>query len=212
MATNTSYVRQLRNRLSLTSTQRAVLMGSLLGDGSLVGNMGTDVDTWNTNYRFQVVHSTEKEEYVLWKYRIFREWVLSPPRYQSVNNSLRFRTISHPEFTELRSMFYDSRGKKIIAPRIAQLISDPLSLAVWFMDDGAKLKRHGYTLNSQSFSLRDNLRLKRLLEEVFGLVVSLHRDKKYHRLYIRRISLQRFNELVIKFILPCMRYKLLPTP
>lgn len=64
---------------SLTSRQHAVLVGSLLGDGTL-RKQGT-----RTNALFEVNHSFEFREYVDWRWQQFREYVPTPPKARKGN-------------------------------------------------------------------------------------------------------------------------------
>ena len=85
---------------------------------------------------------------------------------------------------------------------------NPLSLAIWFMDDGTKGPSGGYTLNTQSFSYKENEYLRSILEKKFSLIVSIHKDKKWWRLFINPKSRFLFENLIDSYIHPLMRYKL----
>jgi len=201
--TNSREIRNLRASLKLSDRQKRILIGSLLGDGCLTPNQ------WNKNYRFQVEQNESRSGYVNWLYKEFQEWILSKPAYLFSRNSLRFRTISHLELTEMHNVFYSGR-KKILPKNIKKLLNDPLSLAVWAMDDGCLMTRgDGFTFNTQSFSKEENEKLRECLVENFGLsYTSLHRDKNKFRLYIRIRSLNRLRELIKAYILPEFIYKL----
>lgn len=195
-------IRILQKRLALTSFQKEILIGTILGDGCLA------VNAHGRNFRLHVEHMAKHHTYVQWKYQIFKEWTLSPPIFLDRTNSWKFRTISHPSFTELHKMFYRDR-KKIIPEEIDNLLKSSLSLAVWFMDDGA-LGPHkkGLTLNTQSFSKKDNQKLMNCLKKNFQLNVTLHRDKNNWRIYILPSSTTQFRELTGKLILPEFKYKI----
>jgi hypothetical protein len=103
--TYSAEIRNLKTRLRLNERQKAVLVGGLLGDSHLAEN-------WSkTNYRLKIGQSKEQEEYVLWKYRMFRDWVLTEPKTHVSTNSVRFGTISHPELTYFHNIFYTGRKK-----------------------------------------------------------------------------------------------------
>ena len=201
MANNSRTTRELRKRLSLSDIQKATLIGSLLGDGYLSGSLRDRI-----NYRLEINHSVKQREYVLWKYEIFSEWILSLPKYRSKTRSLRLRTISHPELTFFHELFY-SDGRKIIPNNIGAILRDPLTLAVWFMDDGTRIKDYGVTINSQSFNETENNLLQKVLLKNFGISSSLHNDKGNKRLYIGRHSVENFIKIVNPFVLPSMKYK-----
>src|SRR3989344_6396114 len=123
--TNSTFHRELRKRLFLTELQRKVLLGALMGDGCLIENSS------KSNYRLQIEHSIREKDYVFWKYEVFKNFVLTPPRYLSRTNSWKFRTVSFAGFTEFQRMFYQERRK--ILPANIQFLNDPVTIAVWFM-------------------------------------------------------------------------------
>lgn len=205
---NTNQVRLKRKYLTLSDVQRQVLIGLILGDGCLIRNK-TD-----KNFRLQVEQSNRNREYVDWLYSIFQDWTLSPPRYVKQHDSWRFRTIVHPELTEIRRLFY--RGnRKIIPIKIKGIFKFPLSLAVWFMDDGNGRKdARVYGISTHSFSIEENEILVHCLKDNFDIASKLHRDghgDKY-RLYIPASSSRKFEKLILPYILPSMKNKLPLTP
>ena len=78
---NSHFHRELRKSLSLSAVQKSALLGSLLGDGCLITNPSM------TNYRLQIEQSDKQKEYIFWKYEIFKNFVLSPPKYLPRTNS-----------------------------------------------------------------------------------------------------------------------------
>lgn len=189
---------------SLTTVQHAILVGSLLGDGTL-RKQGT-----RTNALFEVNHSYRFKVYVDWKWRHFHEYVLTPPKSRPGNGArvaYRFTTRSLPTFTDYYQWFYKD-GKKCI-PR--DLILDLIALAVWFMDDGSRSRTACY-LNTQQFSLEDQKFLQDLLLKTFGVRSALNRDKKYYRVRITTESTKTIAELIRPHVLPCFRYKLNDDP
>jgi len=203
--TYSTEIRSLKKRLTLSSYQRSIVIGSLLGDGSLVPN-------WSkTNFSLQIAHSIKQEAYVLWKYQILKDWILSKPRYYHRNKSITIKTISHPEITELATFFYPN-GKKMIPSNIKELINSPVILAIWFMDDGNVIRRngivYGYHLNTQSFNKSENIILSRLLNDMYGVENMLELNHGRYRLRImRKQSRIKFQEIIGKYILPEMKYK-----
>ena len=145
-----------------------------------------------------------------WLYGQFREFVLTPPRTRKCNGNriaYRFVTRSLPEFTPYFHEFYEL-GKKAVP----DVELSPLTLAVWFMDDGCRSRRAVY-LNTQQFDLGSQERLLRLLMEQWQISGSLNRDKAYHRIRISVEGTKRFVQLVEPYLLGSFRYKLpLVTP
>lgn len=195
-------IRELQEKLRLSLLQKEVLIGTLLGDGHLASN------AYGKNYRLQIVHMDKHKGYVDWKYKIFEDWCLSKPKFQKMTNSWRFRTISHPDFTEFQKLFYSNKNK-ILPEELDKILNSPITLAVWFMDDGALGPgREGLTLNTQSFTKKENRKLMECLKINFGLKTSLHRDKGKWRLYILSASAPKFKLMIDEFVLPEFKYKL----
>jgi len=205
-ATNSKAIRILRESLTLSRTQREVVIGSLLGDGCLVAN------SWGKNYRLKMQQCDKQKEYLFWKYKILKEFVLSPPTYQKHTKSWQFRTISHPEFTKLRNEFYPD-GRKVIPDAINDVLKSPLSIAIWYMDDGAlHTRKDTFILNTQSFSREDNGKLQKCLKDNFNISANLNRDKVYWRIYVQKNSAKHFENMVKEHIAALMSEKLLVAP
>lgn len=203
---NTKAVREIRKKLKFSEIQKIVLIGLILGDGCLSENM------WKKSYRLQIEQENAKYDYVFWLYKIFEKWVLSPPKYLQGHRSWRFRTISHPEITEFHRIFYRHR-KKIIPINIEKILTSPISLAVWFMDDGNGRKdARVYGISTHAFSRKENKFLIQCLGKNFGLKCKIHCDGKDNRIYIPRESADKFEKLILPHIIPSMKYKFPLTP
>ena len=202
--TYSTEIRNLKKRLKLSDFQRSVVIGSLLGDGCLCEN-------WSkTNFRFKVEHSPKQSAYVVWKYRALSEWVLTKPRM--TKTSVGFRTVSHPEFTELRKAFYKN-STKVVPRQIDEFLKKPLIMAVWFMDDGNAIFRngrvYGYHLNTQSFTKAENERLAKSLKRIYAIEANLEKNHGKWRLRIMKEgSRSRFVKLIKKFIVKDLSYKI----
>src|SRR5262249_51147929 len=87
---------------SLTPTQHAVLVGSLLGDGTLRRQAN------KRNALLEVNHTYEFRDYVDWKWFHFRDYILTPPKPRRGNGArvaYRFTTRSLPVFTRYFEWF-----------------------------------------------------------------------------------------------------------
>lgn len=202
---NKKYNRNKGNTVgSLTSIQQAILVGSLLGDGTLRRQNN------RLNALFEANHAYKHKAYVDWKWQHFHEYVLSSPKARlgkGTRIAYRFTTRSLPMFTAYHTQFY-GRGKKYIP---ADLQIDPLSLAVWFMDDGTRI-RSAFYLNTQQFTLQEQQFLQVLLLKTFGFSSALNRDKQYFRIRISTESSKIMQKIIEPYIVPCMRYKLINDP
>ena len=190
--TNSKWLKEYKSKLFLTDLQKEVLIGTLLGDGSI------KISVSGKAARLQICHSFDYKEYVFWKKSIFKEWVLSGPKYYKVNNSLIFRT-----------MFYINKVK-IIPKDINNILKSDLSLAVWFMDDGNGYRKNdAFRLSTYAFRYNGNLLLQKCLLKNFGIKTSLIKDSKGYQIYIPITGgvSDRFKKLIYKYIIPKMRYK-----
>lgn len=193
----------MRKSIQLTEQQYTFLIGTMLGDGSLV-----EIRSKN-NLRLKIQHGDKQSDYVFWKYEMMKSLVLSPPVFEQRTNSWQFRTISHPSLTKLGDLFYKDR-KKIVPPSINQLLTEPMSLAVWFMDDGSKNRNDGLILNTQCFTKHETELLRECLKKNFGIEhISLQADKNGWRLYIQKASTTLMTNIMRPFILPSMMYKMI---
>ena len=182
---------------SLTEKQQALIIGCLLGDGAM---------RCKTNALLEINHAIRQRRYVDWKYSALRDLVATPPRSRRSGyrrTAYRFTTKSLPVLTNIYRQFY--RNDKKIIPE--NLVLHPLSLSVWFMDDGTKSYRAVY-LNTQRFTMQNQKYLIELLRKQHQIKASLNRDKIYYRLRIVVESIGRFKSIIKPYILPMFSYKL----
>ena len=186
---------------SLTSIQKSIIIGSILGDGSLRKAQR------RRNALLEVNHSFSSKKYVDWKYQHLKNLVITPPKKRKNNEkriAYRFTTRSLPEITQFYEKFYKD-GKKII---FKSIILNPLIMAVWFMDDGNKTYNALY-LNTQQFDLDSQHELINQLFNQWNIKSTLNKDKIYHRIRIRTSSTPRFKKIIKSFVLPMFYYKLM---
>jgi recombination protein RecA len=159
-----------------------------------------------THAYLKIGHSIKQKDYVDWKYSFLSSFVSTKPSSYKGNGTrmgYRFWTRSLPVFTEYYREFYVQKLKTI--PNCLSLT--PLSLAVWYMDDGSQNRKSLY-FNTQQFTYEEQLRLLNILKLQFGLKGSLNRDKQYFRIRLFQESAQRCKTLIKPFIPACMVYKL----
>ncbi len=205
-------LQKYKKSLKLNQTQISVLIGSILGDGTL------RVPKNAINANFKTEQGLKQKDYVFWKYEVFKEWVLTPPkislRYDEkrvpYEKSWWFRTISHPKLTLFHKMFYKN-GVKVIPKQIIDLL-DHLALAVWIMDDGS-LSRNKIDISTYSFKLEEIKLLQSALLKKFALETNFYKDRdKGFRMYFRKTETAKLIPLISKFIIPNLAYKILVTP
>jgi len=189
---------------SLNQLQRSVLIGTILGDGYI------RIIPGRKNAFLEVNHTIDQKEYVDWKYKIFKDFVKSPPksrRGKGNRTAYRFFTRQHPDITQVMNTFYDNKIKCI--PKDFEI--DPIVLAVWFMDDGSKCRESDVYINTQQFDIVSQNRLIEALNK-YNLEAKLNRDKHYFRIRFLKSSLKKFNQIIKPYIIPEMKYKLIYDP
>lgn len=102
--------------------QFQVMLGSLLGDGRLVGLPRAR--------RLRIAHREDRSHYVRWKYERLGPLAADPPRMSE--DAVSFDTIAHPIFDDLVPLFNGARGRQ----RVMRELLAPLGLAVWMCDNG----------------------------------------------------------------------------
>jgi hypothetical protein len=200
-------IEEYKKTLKLTSKQREILVGLILGDGHL--------ETLNNGktYRLKIEHSLKQKEYLDWLYSNFKEWINKTPEVRKrislgkIIETYGFTTYSSGILRFYGQQFYFN-GKKII-PKIINKIITPQSLAIWFMDDGSiKSKKHKTLLiHTQGYSKNDLELIIKVLKNKFGLKVGLQKQYDKWRLYIFSESVNDFKKIISPYILPSMQYK-----
>ena len=199
----------IKKSLALTSQQRALIIGSLLGDGTMRLGKGA------VNANFKVEHGLMQKEYVEWKYQILKPLVFTEPkisyRYRDNNEKYKkswwFRTVRHPILTEMYKRFYMGNeyrtGKKIITKEIKNDLN-PLALAVWVMDDGSYSKKK-IDISTYAFSLSEIEILQKCLKKIFDVDAKYYRDRdKGYRMYCNQRETEKLVKIIRPYIIPSM--------
>lgn len=189
---------------SLTKFERQIIVGSLLGDGYM------RIIPGRSNAFLEVNHSIKARAYVDYKFESLKRLCESPPKERSINEgriAYRFFTKQHKALTDLYHQFYQ-HGRKTIS---AGLVLDPVTLAVWYMDDGSKSRDCDVYLNTQQFSVKDQKRLLHCLR-LLGIQARLNKDKHYFRIRIMKGSINIFMKMISPHVINSMKYKLVITP
>lgn len=220
--TNTRERREYLDGLSLTQDQREIIIGVMLGDGSM------ECGTSGKTARLTIEQSKSVHQgYFEHLYELFPGWFPSKAKdvertstkvnpdtgENNTNTNLNARTSYHRDFAEFYHLFYKD-NKKIIPINISDYLT-PKSIAYWYMDDGA-LKgsdRLGKYLHTEGFEVEQLPILQAALLK-FNVKTSLHSKGKNGKvqkaIYIGADHDPIFSELIRPYIIPCMYYKLIP--
>lgn len=202
-------IEQYKQKLKLTQRQKEILIGKILGDGHLETTNG------GKTYKLRVEHSYKQKEYVLWFYGEFKEWILTKPqkKKQIVNGKVYYKywvnTLATGSLRFYGHQFY--LGKTKIVPKQIQRWLTPLSLAVWFMDDGSiKSKNHkARILNTQGYSKREVVTLITALKNKFEINCKLRKQKEGYQIMILAESADKFARIIKRNVLKTFDYKLI---
>lgn len=178
---NIELYKDLRS-LSLSKIQRDLLVGSILGDGSLRIPRGA------RNAYFSERHSKSQLEYLMWKKDVLYPFVpsdlsLEPGGNHSISgvdcivqDSYKLKMVTHPTSTELYNVFYRGNGNKIIPPGIKDYLND-FVIAVWFCDDGC-LHNGRFDIHTESFSYEEQELLICALKQHCNCKISIY-NRRY---------------------------------
>lgn len=202
---NTKEIREKKKNLELSKRQRELVVGLLLGDGHLETQNG------GRTYRLKVEHGSAQREYLGWLANEFQDWILSGwyEKRKGPKVVYGFTTMSHPSLRFYGAQFYQN-GKKRIPPLIKKLMS-PLSLAIWFLDDGsAKSSKHrSLVIHSLGYTHKDLEVVQDALKR-FGIESTQHKQRNdTFRLYFPYESARIIANFVRPILLevPSLAYK-----
>jgi hypothetical protein len=177
------------NKPPLTERQKSIVIGSMLGDGSLHRDRGYG------NSLFEKKQCLKHKEYLDWHIDefgvyakplsdVFMDVNIAEHNHRIVAipcerylQGYKFETITNPVWSQLELIWYkrngdgsyvlDNNGRriKIIPSSLVEL--DDLALAVWFCDDGTNwVKTRRGWLFTQSFSINEAERLVVILSNL----------------------------------------------
>ena len=202
-------IEDYKRTLELSSLQREVLVGLLLGDACLETQNG------GRTYRLKIEQCARQQAYIDHLYSLFHEWVLTPPGARlkrasngSVTTNFAFQTVSHPALRFYAQQFYADGRKRV--PGLVHHWLTPRGLSYWFMDDGSlkSSQSKGVILNTHCFEQQDVDVLAKTLRDLFGLQVTPRRQPDGVQLYVSGRSFEIFSAMVDPYVIPEMRYKL----
>ena len=163
--------------------------------------------------RLFLKQSLARIEYLLFVFMILQHYCKSYPKLGVAKLDrknfpfLNFSTRSLVCFTELYSLFY-FEGKKVIPHNIFELLTIE-GLAHWICGDGSFVKGGGLYLNTQSFTVIENVQLINVLIIKFNCKCSIHMQRGLPVIYISSHSMRKLEPLLKPFIPRSMFKKLI---
>ena len=196
--------------MELTKRQADVLVGTILGDGFLQ-------KTGEKNARLRLEHGSKQKDYVLWKGNVFGRLFQGEPSHLERIHPIskekykycRWQSSAAPAFGKWRKYFYP-RGKKIIPSDLGNFLTHPITLAVWYMDDGYfnKIDRNSFIYLGRV--TRDEAEiLQKAIKKNFGIEATVYDKKnKGFALFFGAIETKKLQTLIRPFIIESLQYKL----
>jgi len=191
--------------------QKSMIIGMILGDAFLQ-------KTGEKNARIRLEHSEKQKDYLVWKASFFPEFFQGKPSflerfnsyYQKTYRYVRWQSTASPEIGKMRKLFYE-QGRKKIPDNLPLIFDNPLTLAIWYMDDGYLYHRDKMIyIYLPQYTPREQKILLETLKLNFGLKPILKTKKKRNQVLIFPVEeTKKFLSLVKSFIISSMRYKLL---
>jgi recombination protein RecA len=187
---------------AVSQDQMQLILGSVLGDGSLRRVAAHSV-------KFRVGHGVDQREYLEWKHEVLAPFVHG---FAPVGNGIGFDSIPMQQLVSLYETIYTGNGGKCrVSEDIASAL-DARAIAVWYADDGtfsgsyerwghgkAEIAAPGFDRDSRELLARrcEELGMGRPTASDRGLLFSGERTKRLH-------------ERIASHIHPSIAYKLHP--
>ncbi|MBV9313018.1 MAG: hypothetical protein JO100_04600 [Pseudonocardia sp.] len=200
----------------LSAQQREVVLGALMGDAALSpGRLPGSLDT-----RFRMGRGVKRLDYLDWKSSLFVN--IDQSRSTNVKGAGFVDLTPLPELAELREAVYLGDGRKHLSWEYLKALT-PLSLAIWYCDDGLFSKRaKGARECTGDGSGRSEIyvevmspgsreRLVEHLADTFNLRPKLAQRgaRRAAVLTFSKDETTKLHELIAPYVHPSMNYKLL---
>jgi recombination protein RecA len=198
----------------LSDFQWQVVLGGLMGDGALSPTRS------GHGARFRWGHGVKQATYGDWKASLFANLTVS--RSTNSKGAVFHDVQPLAELAELRRAVY-VEGRKVLSDDYLKELT-PLSLAIWYMDDGSFVFRsaskqqrtQGGSGRSeicvQAFDPTSQERLRSYLADTWGINARLSQRGACRQAFLvfPRSETDKLHALVAPFVHPSMDYKLLP--
>jgi recombination protein RecA len=198
----------------LSDFQWQIILGGLMGDGALSPNQN------GRAARFRFGHGRKQAAYCDWKASLFANIGVS----RSTNSKGAVFQDMSPlvELNELRRAVYVAKAKVFSHDYLKQLT--PLSLAIWYMDDGSfSLRARGLQERTKNGSGRSEIcvqamdpttraRVLEHLADTWGIrpKLTIRGVRRVPYLTFPKDETTKLHALIAPFVHPSMDYKLLP--
>ncbi len=191
----------------LNQEQKSVLYGVILGDGYLQ-------KTGDKNARLRLEHGYRQKEFLLWKIKMLAPIFQGKPKYikrihpqtQRTYRYWRIQSQAMPYLGKMRKIFYPNSKKQI--PTILAKYLKPITLAVWYMDDGYYYKRDKCSyLYLGNVSQNEAEITRKALKDNFNLLSRVKSKKKGYAIYFSPEQTKNLHNVIRQHVIPLFDYK-----
>jgi Mor family transcriptional regulator len=201
---------EILRKTPINSIQKQFIVGTLLGDGCLYK------DSKKGNYKLSFGHCKAQSQYFHWKIAMMDPFINSfRENTDKRGNSIMLQTatICHQDLNYMADMFYDSSRVKHI-PKNLDMYLTPLSLAVWYQDDGNLKAGVNARIATMSFTEEENYMLRDYLKSCFNLKSKVmtykYKGKQYWQISLNKENTQKLSDIIRPYVTECMQYKIMP--
>lgn len=189
----------------------SIIFGSLLGEGDVERKIGKGT-------RITFFQEAMHVKYILWLHNQLATAGYCNPAVPKIGKRLgkkgkvhkivTFATWRYTSFDWIYDIWYIN-GEKVVPKTIGDYLT-PLALTIWIMD--SSVKGLGGLKFTKCFSYSDCLLLVQVLHKNFGLKTTIQStgESSQYTIYIPKKSMAELIKIVAPFIIPEMKYKLLP--
>lgn len=198
---------KIPNNYKYSNEEFQVILGSLLGDGSLVK---THV---NGGTILKISHCEQQKQYLEYKWNLLKNNSSEIKHYSFTDSRRKIPEYKQYSFytkssLSLNDTYYNWYRpiKTIYKEDLFKL--EPLGLAIWYMDDGYKCNPYGgCMLCTNNFSKNELELIKEMFSSKFNINVTLN-NKANNLVYIPSSEFSKFKDLIKPYVIPTMQYKL----
>ena len=194
----------MNSEYNLTRIQRQVILGKLLGDGSL--------HIKHNKAHIQFSHKLNHEKYVDWT----NQYLGSLTKSKKCIHISGYGSKMIKSWSMAKKSIYDEfskvikDGRKSLHPEIINII-DVIAIAIWYMDDGNLIYNDFQKDRCQFSTCHFNTEECEILQKCllkFGITSSM-KFYKYNYLVLNWENTEKLHKLISPYICDVMRYKLI---
>ena len=206
---NVNLKNKILKNIPLSDSCIEIILGSILGDGSL------KIHKNYKNARFKFKHSIVQKDYFNWKVSMLSEIsskksvIIQKPDNFSNNKKLLFQSKALESLTTIYNKTHRNNKLQIKRQWLNHLT--PLSLAIWWLDDGSLISnnRKG-VLCTDNFSQTSVQLLSNYLSVVWKIEsrvapissfkLKYSKKDKYYRIWFNTTELKKFLRIILPYI------------